>query len=535
MNNLDKPTEKRKISAKNTGSSVTPILAQVDKEILYENMTFKERRQAKKEEKLASKGVVAKEKPKKEAKEKKAKVEPIKKEVEVKPLKTKVEIPIIAASSFASDTFTEAVEEPVKHVEVKPIAATPIEPINEEEDVKKVKMVPQSVEIEYFDEDEDILDLDEGDFEEPVVAAKSLEEEEYFDEDDSVIPEVTPIVVTPIVTKTDEPSVEKSVEEEFGTASFDSSDYKTAVRPIVVPERAEENVIAYNSPVTEEPLAEEILVEENPLAKESLDQTSFEEEYFDDDDSSEMFEEDMAYEEPVEEKVVEPVVKEAVRVQSIKAVESKKPERVEKVVASVVKEKKQPLEQFEKDYLDKFSEKKLKKEKPIEKMRRIQTNSILIRFAIQAAVVIIFFTVVIRNTIVMSGSMEPTLVTGDYAIYNKLAYKFVDVQRGDIINFWSDEQNEYLSKRVIGVAGDTIEFHDGYVFINGHIADESAYLDEDVETNSVKSFLVPDNCVFVLGDNRERSYDSRYFLQPYIPIDKIVGKYIGSVPKFNKK
>lgn len=165
------------------------------------------------------------------------------------------------------------------------------------------------------------------------------------------------------------------------------------------------------------------------------------------------------------------------------------------------------------------------------KMRNIRTISNLVRYTIQAGCVIVFFTAVIRNTVVVSGSMEPTLKTGEIAIFNKLAYGVTEIQRGDIIDFWCEEQDSYYSKRVIGIGGDTIEFHDGYVFINGHLADESLYLDENVETNCSKTFVVPEGCVFVLGDNRNNSFDSRYFENPYISKKNIEGKYIGSIPK----
>lgn len=151
--------------------------------------------------------------------------------------------------------------------------------------------------------------------------------------------------------------------------------------------------------------------------------------------------------------------------------------------------------------------------------------------AIGLASIIVCFGVAVKTTVVASGSMEPTLMTGDVNVYNRLAYVVHDVQRGDVITFWSKENKEYMSKRIIGVAGDHVEFHDGYVFINGLLADESQYLDEDVETNCSKSFDVPDGCVFVLGDNRENSIDSRFFADPYISEDDIIGKYLGSVPR----
>ncbi len=66
--------------------------------------------------------------------------------------------------------------------------------------------------------------------------------------------------------------------------------------------------------------------------------------------------------------------------------------------------------------------------------------------------------------------------------------------------------------------------------MNGELFDESAYLDEDVETNCIKTFDVPEGCVFVLGDNREKSTDSRFWENPYISVKDIKGKYMFSIP-----
>lgn len=166
----------------------------------------------------------------------------------------------------------------------------------------------------------------------------------------------------------------------------------------------------------------------------------------------------------------------------------------------------------------------------VREMNRRKVFAELVSSTLFMASVFIFFVFIVKNTIVASGSMEPTLMTGDCVIFNQLAYKFTDVQRGDIICYWSEEHGKPFSKRVIGTAGDKIEFHDGYVFINGMRADESAYIPEGMETNCTKSFEVPEGCVFVLGDNRENSVDSRFFEQPYIETEDIYGKYIGSFP-----
>ena len=145
-------------------------------------------------------------------------------------------------------------------------------------------------------------------------------------------------------------------------------------------------------------------------------------------------------------------------------------------------------------------------------------------------VVVILFTQVLFACTCASGSMEPTLNVGNTVFYNRLAYVRNTIQRGDIVAFQSDEFGAVFAKRVIGIPGDVITFESGYVVVNGSIADESDYLDPDIETNSSKTFVVPEGTVFMLGDNRENSLDSRFWENPYIPIDKIKGKYIGQIP-----
>lgn len=164
----------------------------------------------------------------------------------------------------------------------------------------------------------------------------------------------------------------------------------------------------------------------------------------------------------------------------------------------------------------------------VRKMRRISNICSLILMLVVVGAAIVFFNFAVCNTVVMSGSMEPTLLTGDLVVFNRLSYVANDIQRGDIINFWSEEYGELFSKRVIGIAGDHIEFHDGYVFINDSKCIES-YIQEGIETNSGKTFDVPEGTVFVLGDNRENSVDSRYFENPYIPVKDITGKYLGTI------
>ena len=145
-------------------------------------------------------------------------------------------------------------------------------------------------------------------------------------------------------------------------------------------------------------------------------------------------------------------------------------------------------------------------------------------------IVLILFTKIIFACTCASGSMEPALKVGTTTFYNRLAYIRHDIERGDIIAFKSDEFGLIFAKRVIGIPGDEISFENGYVVVNGLLADEPDYISEDIETNCEKSFVVPEGTVFVLGDNREDSYDSRFWKNPYIPEDRILGKYIGAIP-----
>ncbi|MCH4191157.1 MAG: signal peptidase I [Butyrivibrio sp.] len=159
--------------------------------------------------------------------------------------------------------------------------------------------------------------------------------------------------------------------------------------------------------------------------------------------------------------------------------------------------------------------------------RRLGT---VVYFLILAGAFFVLSDYIITVGSVTSGSMEKTLMTGDTCIYNTMAYQFSEPQRGDIIAFTGkqDRQTGYVTKRVIGIAGDRIEFHDGSVFINGTQIKEK-YLEEDTETNAMKSFTVPDKCVFVLGDNRDNSYDSRYWKDPFVRNSEIRGRLLVDV------
>lgn len=154
----------------------------------------------------------------------------------------------------------------------------------------------------------------------------------------------------------------------------------------------------------------------------------------------------------------------------------------------------------------------------------------IVSYMMAAILLLIGVKCIVFLGLIPSKSMEPTLQVHDVTIGNRLAYKKKIPQRGDLIIFSSDELDEVLCKRIIGLPGETVSFHNGFVYINDERLDESAYLSDEIETNSIDSFTVPDNSYFVLGDNRENSNDSRFWSSPYVSIDNIEAKVLVTIP-----
>jgi signal peptidase I len=123
---------------------------------------------------------------------------------------------------------------------------------------------------------------------------------------------------------------------------------------------------------------------------------------------------------------------------------------------------------------------------------------------------------------VESISMQETLLAGDFVLVNKLAY-FSDVpKRGDIVVFTPPfEAPEPYIKRIIGLPGDIVKIYNGKVLVNDKQIQEP-YIDSP--QGSPGKWLVPDNAIFVMGDNRVSSSDSRSW--GTVPIENLIGEAI---------
>lgn len=178
---------------------------------------------------------------------------------------------------------------------------------------------------------------------------------------------------------------------------------------------------------------------------------------------------------------------------------------------------------------------------------RIKRKSVLREYAEAAAIAIILAlfirTFVVQAFKIPSGSMEPTLLVGDHILVNKFIYgvkipyirkNIVPIstpQRDDVIVFIypHDRSKDYI-KRVIGLPGDRLEINDQKIYINGTLYEDryGVYTEHGTDSShqGVKSryqpIFVPDNHLFVMGDNRDHSSDSRVW--GFVPLKSVKGK-----------
>ncbi|MFH1656909.1 MAG: signal peptidase I [bacterium] len=146
---------------------------------------------------------------------------------------------------------------------------------------------------------------------------------------------------------------------------------------------------------------------------------------------------------------------------------------------------------------------------------------------ITAVIVIPIRYFVFQPFFVNGQSMEPNFHTGDYLIIDEISYRFKDPQRGEVIVFkYPQNPSQRYIKRIIGLPGETVEIKDGKVMVygndqNGLLAEEN-YLPDLDYTPGDEKITLSDGEYFVMGDNREHSYDSRRW--GVLPEDLIIGR-----------
>ena len=201
------------------------------------------------------------------------------------------------------------------------------------------------------------------------------------------------------------------------------------------------------------------------------------------------------------------------------------------------------------------------------KQTREKKKKSLFREYFEAAIIALFLALFIRAFIIQafkipSGSMKPTLLIGDHILVNKFIYgikipftdryilKITKPKRGDVVVFkWPRDERKDFIKRVIGIEGDKIEIKDDILYVNdekikteyiGKYRDENItmankymellgksnhyILDEYMKHENYRPVIIPENSIFVMGDNRDNSHDSRYWR--FVSLNKLKGKAI---------
>lgn len=170
----------------------------------------------------------------------------------------------------------------------------------------------------------------------------------------------------------------------------------------------------------------------------------------------------------------------------------------------------------------------------MESAQKLRKSNNILRDWVAPVIIAFFIALVVRQFVlykvyIPSESMSPTLNVGDQLFVSKV-YNLNKIKRGDILVFRSEELDDTLIKRVIGLPGDRVCINNGSVSVNGEVLNES-YVEN--ASNNYGEFQVPQGKYFFLGDNRISSYDSSKWQNPYIDGKDIQAKAILKVYPFS--
>lgn len=190
----------------------------------------------------------------------------------------------------------------------------------------------------------------------------------------------------------------------------------------------------------------------------------------------------------------------------------------------------------------KVAKKEAVREQAPEQSTRSQIREYVEAFGMAILLALFIRTFIVQAFKIPSGSMEPTLAIGDHLLVNKFLYgirvpvvgtrllSFIKPERGDVIVFvYPEDRSKDFIKRIVAVEGDEIEVRNKVIYLNGEKApDAHGYIapGSRIYPNGARDnfgpYKVPDGHVFVMGDNRDHSHDSRYWGP--VPVTDILGK-----------
>lgn len=152
---------------------------------------------------------------------------------------------------------------------------------------------------------------------------------------------------------------------------------------------------------------------------------------------------------------------------------------------------------------------------------------LFVLYIVLMAVFVFIFRIVFMLTLVPTGSMEGTIMSGDIVFATRYNIGVDEIERFDILIFTPpdnpDNTDETYIKRVIGLPGETIEVKDGKVYADGIELDNS-FVKNPMNRKGDGIYKVPEGCYFFMGDNRNQSRDSRFWTEKYVPFENIEGK-----------